>query len=173
MGLILCSFLEGHLCPVSFLLLASLHQSLNLPPHLWKFMAAFSQAWLKAIDLRGLRYWPEHSIFCPHNICLFISLKGKEMTLGIARNTIKMREAFPFFFFFLSVAFGCSKSHTGIHVCASQCFEQTEHWQSTLRSRYWRKEGLSQVKSPFLKFSHLEWEWNKQPCGSNASKLKL
>ena len=170
MGLILCSFLEGHLCPVSFLLLASLHQSLNLPPHLWKFMAAFSQAWLKAIDLRGLRYWPEHSIFCPHNICLFISLKGKEMTLGIARNTIKMREAFPFFFFVCGIWL-FKKPHWDSCMCQPVLW--TEHWQSTLRSRYWRKEGLSQVKSPFLKFSHFERGWNKQPCGSNASKLKL
>lgn len=43
MGLILCSFLEGHLCPVSFLLSASVHQSLNLPPptfeNLWQLSA--------------------------------------------------------------------------------------------------------------------------------------
>lgn len=49
------------------------------------------------------------------------------MTLGKARNTIKMREAFPFlsFFFFWSVVIGCSKSHTGILVRASQGFEQS------------------------------------------------
>lgn len=90
------------------------------------------------------------------------------MTLGIARNTIKMREAFPFFF---PTVFGFTKSHTGIHICAGQCFEQSIE-RAPLGAGFVGQRPIPSKIAIFLS-SHLECEKNEQHYGSKASELDL